>query len=114
MFAFRTARAQYRVDLIDENSRRLVIPCQVKQHFDQLFRITAPFTHNCRCTYVEKGGAALCRYGFGQHCLTCARRSKQKNTLPWLQYTLEKVRILHWHQDGFFQEALGLRQADNV
>ena len=108
MFTFRTTRAQNRVDLINENCCGLVVPGQVKEDLDKLFRIATPLAHNCRRTDIEKGRSAFCGHSLRKHCLTSTRRAEQENSLPGFQDALEEVRILHGHKYSFFQETFGV------
>ena len=91
-----------------------MIPGQVKEHFYKLLRVATPLAHDSRCTYVEEGRSTLSCHSLRQHCLTRARWTEQKNSLPRLQDALEEVWILHGHEYSLFQETFGLSEPDNV
>jgi len=109
-----TASTHNAVYLINEDCAWLVIPRQFKQDSYEFFTITSPFRHDCACRNIEKGSSAFSSDCLCEHCLASTWGTKQQNTLPWLQNTLEKVRISHRHKNCFFQKTLSVLEAHYV
>lgn len=102
------------VNLINEDSAWLVVPCQFKQNPDKLLTVTSPLGHDCACRNIKKGSTAFSSDCLRKHRLASTRWAKQQNTLPWLQNALEKVGIPHGHENCFFQKTLCVFEAHNV
>ena len=78
MLAIGLARAQQRVDLVDEYHRRLAAPRHREQRADHLLALANPLARQTRCGDAEKRRPALTRHGSSDQSLTRPRRTEQE------------------------------------
>ena len=86
-----TPGPRQRVNLIDKDNRRLLLPGQSEQSLDQLLRLSNIFTHQVTTRNREESRICLGGASLGQVSLTSARRTIQQDPLPRLSNTHEDV-----------------------
>jgi len=89
------SRRAHRIDLVDEDDRRLVLAGQLKEILDQLLGLAQPLGHQIGTGYREECGPIGFRGdGLGQIGFTGTGRSEEEDALPRNTLAGEQLREL--------------------
>eukprot|EP00955_Chlamydomonas_euryale_P075047 362200-Chlamydomonas_euryale.AAC.15 len=114
VFALRFAGREDRVDLVNEDDRRLKTARHGKERLDHLLALADPLAGQRAGTYAEECCADVARDGLAQERLAGAGRPKQQYAAWRRACAGEQLRVEHRPHHNLLHEALGMLLACDI